>query len=112
MTKNEIFTFTAPNGVEVTGIVIMPMTVLPHFKQVSPMEYFDEGICLSPIIPVGYYLCYAQNRIIVCKEFCDDNTLEYEGTIVDYCVIPEYDKILEDHFHQLDLADDYASKEY
>ena len=98
MKKNEIFTFTAPNGVEVTGVVIMPITVLPHFKQISPMEYLDEGICLNPITTVGYYLCYAQNRIIVCKEFCDYSTPEYEGTIVDYAILPEYDKMLEEAY--------------
>lgn len=94
MKKNDVFSFKAPNGAEVTGVVIMPMTVLPHFQQISPMGYLDDGICLNPIIPVGYYLCYAQNRIIVCKEFCDDSTLEYEGTVVDYATLPDYDEML------------------
>lgn len=66
MKKNEIFTFTAPNGVEVTAVVIM--------------EWPDN----TPLI-------YAQNRIAFFN--CEENHIG--GVLVDYAILPEYDAMLE-----------------
>lgn len=114
MKKNQIFEFTDSNGVVVTAVVIDLETA------VDPCDgsFRDQ------------YLCYAQNRLFYymhryghSKVFIGDNGYEsfYEekdidenvvGTIiVEYCIIPELDSLLEAHFHQLDMADDYASRE-
>ena len=107
MKKNDVFTFTAPNGVEVTAIVI------------DLISY--ESTKYNPLIKVATYLAYAQNRIFRCwtvNHFNEDNEASFvvynpeNYIIVDYCIIPECDKLLEDYYHQLDMADDYASKEY
>lgn len=78
MKKNEIFTFTAPNGAEVTGIVII---VLPSYENFE--GHFDE------------YIVYAQNRIAFYHYNKDLNEGNIGGILVDYCVIPEYDAMLE-----------------
>jgi hypothetical protein len=105
MRKNDVFTFTAPNGAEVTAIVI------------DLISY--ESTKYNSQVYVATYLAYAQNRIFRCwtvNHFNEDNESSFvvynpeNYILVDYCVIPECDKLLEDHFHQLDLADDYADK--
>ena len=120
MKKNDVFTFTAPNGVEVTAVVI---NVLGH----------ECG--------VTRYLCYAQNRLFtgltdskwvdtgkvniitvgsgkyaITKEYPMkeriESPLEVQEVLVDYAILPEYDSMLEEYQHQQDMVDDYASKEY
>lgn len=75
MTKKDVFTFTAPNGVEVTGVVI----------DVVETTYFTN-----------LYLCYAQNRLFYTFETIHDDYVEKRigETIVDYAVLPAYDTIL------------------
>ena len=86
MKKNEIFTFTAPNGVEVTAVVI---------------ESIFQGSCRNTLI------CYAQNRIFTCIEETyrkNEETGEwlkdysYGKVIVDYAILPDYDAALEDFY--------------
>ena len=90
MEKNDVFTFTAPNGVEVTGVVVAVIRDDTHDK---------------------WYLCYTQNRLFDYRLITGfDHPIT--NIWADYAFLPEYDNILEDYFHQLDLADDYASKEY
>ena len=95
MEKHEVLTFKAPNGVEVTGIVIMKCGDA-HEKGYGHYE--------TP------YLCYAQNRLFTIKEVMeairDDLDIkrgtagaeslnyEYGEIIVEYCVLPEYDDVL------------------
>lgn len=96
MQKNEVFTFTAPNGVEVTGVVLC---VDSNFHQ--------EGAYWVN------YLCYAQNRLFymgqkaVGKPIIESacvvgytpefvGKLEMEEIVVDYAVLPEYDALLEE----------------
>lgn len=88
MKKNDVFTFTAPNGVEVTGIVI---AILRDDR--------DDK----------WYLCYAQNRLFDYREV--EGLLPIVNVYVDYAILPDYDSMLEDYFHQQDLANDYADKE-
>lgn len=105
MKKNEIFTFLAPNGVEVTGIVV-------ELISYEPARY-------NPQIRIATYLAYSQNRLFRCwtenrfneKDEADFIVYNPENWIVsNYCIIPEYDELLEDYYHQLDMADDYADK--
>lgn len=81
MKKNDVFTFTAPNGVEVTAVVIIEW-------------------------PVDTPIIYAQNRIAFFN--CAENHIG--GVLVDYAILPDYDRMLENYQHQLDMANDYADK--
>lgn len=114
MKKNETFTFTAPNGVKVVAVVIDVLEPITEHT-------FDETSVITK------HLCYAQNRLfyyyvvdsikkvldeyLEVSEYMDyDYALKYhshevkssEGhlneIIVAYCILPEYDTILEDYF--------------
>ena len=83
MKKHDIFTFIAPNGVEVTAIVL---------------ESIFQGSCKNTLI------CYAQNRIFTYIEETyrkNEETGEwlkdysYGEVIVDYAILPNYDSMLE-----------------
>lgn len=84
MKKDEIFTFTTPNGVEVAAVVIETV-----FK--GTVEQLD--------------ICYAQNRLFTLKENKTriqhgwETTLEYDKIIVNYCILPDYDDVLRKHLH-------------
>ena len=86
MKKNDIFTFTAPNGVEVTGVCLYPI-----FKGTA----------------VTIYVCYAQNRLFTMLEESTmtdkgvEKTMKYHEVIADYAILPDYDSLL----------DNYKSKE-
>lgn len=104
MNKNDVFTFTTPNGVEVTGVVINLYDNAYYVQKESKVSA-DKMI-----------LAYAQNRLVLLK---DDRLWlngKYFGNLVqarilvDYCVIPELDEILENYWHQIDMANDYADK--
>jgi hypothetical protein len=103
MKKNDVFTFTAPNGVEVTGVVIDCLS--------STIREEDNHMNCK-------YLCYAQNRLFTYlveykqepvavdhdefgNEVFDYGTVvvksSYEKELVGYCVIPYYDGVLEAH---------------
>ena len=72
MKKNDIFTFTAPNGVEVTAVVV----------SINRDDRDDK-----------WYLCYAQNRLFDYRILSGtDHPLI--DILVDYAVIPEYDDLL------------------
>ena len=96
MNKNDIFTFTTPNGVEITAVVVC----LLNKSEYSTLQQ---------------YLCYTQNRLFTCYtgiNYEDNKQFRMCGNVVvDYAILPDYDKMLEDYQHQLDMADDYASKE-
>jgi hypothetical protein len=76
MQKNEVFTFTAPNGAEVTCIVV----------SVIRDDRDDK-----------WYLCYAQNRLFDYRIIAGfDHPII--NIWVDYCIIPEYDALLEEAY--------------
>ena len=97
MKKNDVFTFTAPNGVEVTGACLDLMR-----------STYESGVWYVT------YLCYAQNRLFTIKEerstipvavdideFGDDVfeqqecvTQYYSEVLVDYAILPDYDRCL------------------
>ena len=92
MKKNEIFTFTASNGTEVTGVVVDCV-----YEDESPWEF------------TRILLCYSQNRLFLYQEGWFDSSDEYHvyplestdkflRTVVDYAVIPEYDEMLEEAY--------------
>lgn len=94
MKKDDVFTFTAPNGVEVVGVVVATIS---------------RTKCQNVL------MCYAQNRLFVYYEHSPKNwTIEsiayskekdeeepgrsYVGeTLVDYAILPKYDEILKNH---------------
>lgn len=92
MKKSEIFTFTAPNGVEVTAVVINKLRT----------DYRESTDTI-----VRVWLCYAQNRLFTYfeeigrKNACTPEEEEfvikawYGTVIVDYCILPDYDDMLE-----------------
>ena len=98
MKKNDIFTFIALNGVEVTAIVV---------AIISSSKYQTIA------------LCYAQNRLFTFYEHIAYDTesgeaesdYSYGEILVDYAILPDYDRMLEDYQHQLDIADNYTSRE-
>ena len=81
MKKNDIFTFTAPNGVEVTAIVI---------AIISSSRYQTIA------------LCYAQNRLFTFYEHIAydvesgeaESDYSYGEILVEYAVLPDYDEFL------------------
>jgi len=116
MKRNDIFTFTAPNGVEVTAVCLDVLT--PDYCQTPESETW-----------LTKYLCYAQNKVFYyqeCREIkkiIDDDyqsylyTLEEEDIdyyyalkyhshkkesithdviiLVDYAILPDYDDMLQ-----------------
>lgn len=89
MKKNEIFTFTAPNGVEVTAVVIASVGFAVHIRTAERT-----------------YLCYSQNKLFTYIEkkdiYTDEVVMEYGEVIVDYCVIPKYDAMLKTEQQRFD----------
>lgn len=79
MKKNEIFTFTAPNGVEVTAVVVGTTGVQE--------DYFGRQFL--------NHVCYAQNRLFTYYEWIDIEQKMYGEILVDYCILPDYDAVLE-----------------
>lgn len=106
MKKNDVFTFTS-NGVEVTAVVIAELS--------SSYNEMDDSIYKE-------FLCYAQNRLFTYAEtyrrenaFTEEETIftadkGYGEILVDYCILPDYDAMLENYYHQQDIANDYADK--
>lgn len=101
MKKNDVFTFTAPNGVEVQAVVLRVL----GFDQTGE-DAFDYR-----------YLCYGQNRLFTCCNMIVNRTVDLapfsleikerhvlmESDIsdidvcVDYAILPDYDALFEDY---------------
>ena len=111
MKKNEVFKFTAPNGAKVTAVVVDVLEPITEHT-------FDETSVITK------HLCYAQNRlfyysliekteVVIDEDWNDNPEVDYyyalvyhshevkssEGhlneIVVEYCILPEYDTILE-----------------
>lgn len=80
MKKNEIFSFTAPNGAKVTAVV----TAI-----ISSTEHQTIALCYAQNKLFTFYVHYA----IVDGEECSDYSCG--ETLVDYAVLPDYDAALE-----------------
>ena len=72
MKPKDVFTFTASNGVEVTA------TVVDVIKDDKDWQW---------------YLCYSQNRLFH-YQIINGSTKPIISTAVDFCIIPEYDDLL------------------
>lgn len=79
MKKNDIFIFTAPNEVEVTAVVVGTTGVQE--------DYFGRQFL--------NHVCYAQNRLFTYYEWIDIEQKMYGEILVDYCILPDYDAMLE-----------------
>ena len=84
MKKNDVFTFTAPNGVEVQAVVIGIL------KQTNGS--FTDTL-----------ICYGQNRLFtyIQHEHAGWDTkwnpiieYRYGKVLVDYAILPDYDELL------------------
>lgn len=95
MKKNDIFTFTAPNGAEVTAVAL-------------------DCISSSNILgSTNTWICYAQNRIFTYIEEqhdftgfskCDvTNNYKYGEVIADYAILPDCDELLA-RYNDLEVA--------
>lgn len=85
MKKNDVFTFTAPNGVEVTAVCLD----ITHSYQCGEDTWYYE------------YLCYAQNRLFIGATYIvyeEDSYKELDFTqervVVHYAILPDYDELL------------------
>lgn len=95
MKKNDIFTFKAPNGAEVAAVVIYKRKLMKDFVNYVQYEY----------------VAYAQNRLFTCtqmervidRENYNACPIEYGHVLVDYCIIPKYDELLE-RYNDIEVA--------
>lgn len=89
MNKNDVFTFTAPNGVKVQAVVLDRSIRIDCYNDVETK-----------------YLCYAQNRLFNYIEHYSFESMEstYDTTIIaEYAAIPEYDAMLE-KYNNIEVA--------
>ena len=98
MKKNDVFTFTAPNGVEVTAVVV----------KVVEATIPSKDPCWSERAMM--YICYAQNRLFTMtakmegKIFIKNiGTPKYGEVLVDYAILPDYDAMLE-RYNDIEVA--------
>ena len=92
MTKNDIFTFTAPNGEEVTAVVLDIISRSWKYAYTDTLKY----------------LCYAQNRLFTgSNDVTDitndalaenrkykDSVFKQDEIIVDFAILPDYDTLM------------------
>lgn len=90
MEKNDVFKFTAPNGVEVTAIVI---DIIKNDRDWQ------------------WYLCYSQNRLFHYQVigWLDHPIITIS---VNYCVIPELDTLLYGDLEECSEGDEDLPIEY
>lgn len=90
MKKNDVFTFTAPNRVEVTAVALYAVTMF-------------DGITFIG----NKWICYAQNRLFTMMDYKEGikkyEEPEYDEVIVDYAVLPDYDELLA-RYNDLEVA--------
>ena len=94
MKKNDVFTFTAPNGEEVTAICLD----VTHSYQCGEDAWYYE------------YLCYAQNRLFIGasytvyeEDYYKELDFTQERVVVDYAILPDYDELLA-RYNDLEVA--------
>lgn len=117
MKKHDIFEFTAPNGVRVVGAVIECIHYqIDDCSDVMHCEY----LCYAQNRLFTYFVDYDRQPVVIEQNEYGDDIIDYQQVmisysygkvLVDYCILPDYDKQLEAYYHELDKADDYASKE-
>lgn len=69
MKPRDVFMIKTPNGVEIKAIIV----------NIFNKEYND-------------YVAYSQNRLFIVRN-TEGTELKFIKTIVDYCIIPEFDSL-------------------
>lgn len=93
MKKNDIFTFKTPNRVEITAVVVGTTGIQE--------DYFGRQFL--------NHVCYAQNRMFTYYEWIDIEQKMYGEILVDYCILPDYDDLLERYSdYQVTLAEEQS----
>ena len=98
MKKNDVFTFTAPNGVEVTGVVLCVLEINQTGNDTFDYKYLGYGqnrlfTCYNMVTDYTEDLSYASPEIV-------ENHIHKESDIsnicvcVDYAILPDYDELL------------------
>lgn len=101
MKKNDIFTFTASNGVKVTAVVLDVIRRSWKYAHTDTLKY----------------LCYAQNRLFTGSNDVtditndalaenrkyEDSAFKQDEIIVDYAVLPDYDELLA-RYYDIEVA--------
>lgn len=91
MKRGDIFAFTAPNGVEVTAIVVDSIiTKGGKYGQLKNVTH----------------ICYAQNRLFYYFENqinYKDTEFKYGKIICEYCILPDCDDML-DRYNDIEVA--------
>lgn len=87
MKKHDVFTFTAPNGVKVTSVIV---------------EELDSDYSEDRNSVTKEWLCYSQNRLFIYYEqfgLGNGKLIEswFGKVLADYAVLPDYDKMLENY---------------
>ena len=98
MKKNDIFTFTAPNGVEVTAVVV---TELSSSYNEDYDSIYKEFLCYSQNRLFSYAETYQRENAFTPEERTQITESVYGEVLVDYAILPDYDSLL----------DNYKSKE-
>ena len=89
MKKNDVFTFTASNGVDVTAVVVdrIDLRVSPQYSHVI-------------------WLCYGQNRLFTYRELYNNflpTASSFDRIVCDYAILPDYDELLA-RYNDLEVA--------
>ena len=107
MEKGTIFQFTAPNGVEVTAVVL---NVTARIDDCSD-RLFCHHICYGQNRIFDYFITYNRVPVVVDRNEFGDDITEYQTIVedstfgeilVDYCVIPAADEALEKYTNEQD----------
>ena len=107
MEKGTIFQFTAPNGVEVTAVVL---NVTARIDDCSD-RLFCHHICYGQNRIFDYFITYNRVPVVVDRNEFGDDITEYQTIVedstfgeilVDYCVIPAADEALEKYTTEQD----------
>ena len=100
MEKGTIFQFTAPNGAEVTAVVLNVTTRIDDCSD----RLFCHHICYGQNRVFDYFITYNQVPVAVDRDEFGDDIIENQTVIedsafgevlVDYCIIPGADDALE-----------------
>ena len=107
MKKNDVFTFTAPNGEEVTAVVL-------HVNMVHEGNdgMMFEHICYAQNRLFTYYVKYGDMPVESYNESLNRVAVDYQTVvltaacgevIVDYAILPDYDAMLE-RYNEIEVA--------
>jgi len=109
MKKGTIFQVTAPNGVEITAVVLNTTSSFDESSYNDRVHY--RHICYAQNRIFEYFVSYERVSVAVGRneygdDIMDDQTViidsSFGETLVDYCVIPAADEALEKYTTEQD----------